>query len=195
MPQENVAYNEPQRFEFYNGVPRMMAPARAEHVTVAANIFAEFRNYLKHKKCKPFADGVSYILRENKKTEFIPDVSILCDTTKIHKNGKIYGAPDLAVEVFSKSTGKRDRMEKLPEYAKAGTKEFWIVNPYLKNVEVYLLNGDSYILDNVYQYYDEELMEDYNDDPDPNKEIPPQEIKVSLYADLIIKLEDIFDLW
>ena len=50
-------------------------------------------------------------------------------------------------------------------------------------------------LDNVYQYYDEELMEDYNDDPDPNKEIPPQEIKVSLYDDLIIKLEDIFDLW
>ena len=86
-------------------------------------------------------------------------------------------------------------MEKLPEYAKAGTQEFWIVNPYLKNVEVYLLNGDSYILDNVYQYYDEELMEDYNDDPDPNKEIPPQEIKVSLYDDLIIKLEDIFDLW
>ena len=40
-------------------------------------------------------------------------------------------------------------MEKLPEYAKAGTQEFWIVNPYLKNVEVYLLNGDSYILDNV----------------------------------------------
>ena len=47
MSQENVAYNEPQRFEFYNGVPRMMAPARAEHVTVAANIFAELRNYLK----------------------------------------------------------------------------------------------------------------------------------------------------
>ena len=71
MPQENVAYNEPQRFEFYNGVPRMMAPARAEHVTVAANIFAEFRNYLKHKKCKPFADGVSYILNVSP-TLYIP---------------------------------------------------------------------------------------------------------------------------
>ncbi|WP_197046757.1 Uma2 family endonuclease [Oceanobacillus salinisoli] len=36
------------------------------------------------------------------------------------------GAPDLIVEILSKSTAKIDRMIKFNRYQRAGVKEYWI---------------------------------------------------------------------
>lgn len=46
-------------------------------------------------------------------------------------------APDLAVEVLSKSNTKREIARKLNEYFRAGTKIAWVVDPKKKNVRVY----------------------------------------------------------
>jgi Uma2 family endonuclease len=51
----------------------------------------------------------------------------------------VHGAPDLVVEVLSKSTALRDVSEKRKAYRAAGVPEYWIVDPDAKAVHVYRL--------------------------------------------------------
>ena len=48
----------------------------------------------------------------------------------------VRGAPDLVVEILSPSTGHRDLGIKRSLYAKYGVREYWIVDPDRKTVEV-----------------------------------------------------------
>jgi Uma2 family endonuclease len=57
---------------------------------------------------------------------------------------KIVGAPDLAIEILSPSTGRRDRGIKMRRYARAGINEYWVVDPVEKRVEQYVLTRRSY---------------------------------------------------
>ena len=49
----------------------------------------------------------------------------------------IHGAPDLIVEVLSPSTASLDRGKKLRLYGRAGVREYWIVDPASRTVEVH----------------------------------------------------------
>lgn len=53
------------------------------------------------------------------------------------------GAPDLAIEVLSRSTARRDRSIKKDAYREAGIREYWIVDPWGRTVEVYSLSDDG----------------------------------------------------
>jgi len=55
-----------------------------------------------------------------------------------------YGPPDLVVEVLSSSTWRSDRLEKSAEYAQAGVREYWIVDPDRQTVEVFELREGAY---------------------------------------------------
>jgi Uma2 family endonuclease len=56
------------------------------------------------------------------------------------------GVPDLLVEILSPSNNKHDLVVKKELYEKFGVKEYWIVEPFSKEVTVYKLQGSSYIL-------------------------------------------------
>lgn len=55
---------------------------------------------------------------------------------------RIWGAPDLVVEVLSPRTAGRDRTTKLGWYRQYGVKECWLVDPKEKRVEVVDLQND-----------------------------------------------------
>ncbi len=50
----------------------------------------------------------------------------------------VQGAPDVVIEVLSPSTLKLDRERKMDLYARAGVREYWIVDPDNRTVEMYL---------------------------------------------------------
>src|SRR5882672_6989809 len=55
-------------------------------------------------------------------------------------------APDLAVEVLSRSTEARDRGRKMALLARFGVPEYWIVDPVRNTIEVYALADGRYEL-------------------------------------------------
>lgn len=192
---DNLAYADDYaaklRTELIDGKIVMMSPrARIRHNTIITNIVSEFRHYLKGKKCRAFCDGVDVFLDD--KNRFIPDVMIVCNADIIKDDG-IHGAPDLVVEVLSPSTAKNDKGKKFVAYEQAGVKEYWIVSPLGRTVEVYLQRHGKFELDDVYTYFDDEAKARNATYPEDNRDIIQEDIKVSLYDDLAVKLKDIFE--
>jgi Uma2 family endonuclease len=54
--------------------------------------------------------------------------------------------PDWVCEAISPSTGRHDRVRKMPLYAHAGVHHVWILDPAAKTLEVYRLDGETYRL-------------------------------------------------
>lgn len=75
-----------------------------------------------------------------------PDIFLLSKEHADRAGEKVYGVPDLVIEVLSAGTEEVDRGEKYLEYAKAGIKEYWIVDPDKHRIEVYILRGNVYQL-------------------------------------------------
>jgi len=127
-------YKEPKVYEKLNGKLILMPRPHADHIELQWVIESELRQYMKDKMCRVFNEIDVFISGDN----VIPDVCVLCDLDKL-KNGRIYGAPDLIVEVTSPSTKHRDIGYKKSLYEKTGVKEYWIINPMDKSVEIYTL--------------------------------------------------------
>jgi Uma2 family endonuclease len=74
-----------------------------------------------------------------------PDVLVLLNENlgKV-TDTRIVGAPDLVVEVSSPGTAAYDRLNKFTAYAQAGVKEYWIVHPEMKTVELLVLQNGRY---------------------------------------------------
>lgn len=185
---DNLAYQEEIREELIGGEIVAMSPSPGfNHSRVAGQIYTIFNQYLKGRKCIAIPDGLDLYLSE--KDRFIPDMMVVCDRNKIKENG-VHGAPDLVVEVFSPSTIQRDRGVKLQTYQKHGVREYWIVTPATRTIEQYLLQDGVLALNKVYAIYPDYTLEQMTPEEKADALAP---LKCSLYDDLEIDLEDIFN--
>ena len=75
-----------------------------------------------------------------------PDILFVAREHSDRIGEQAYGPPDVAVEVLSPGTRRTDRLEKTVEYARAGVREYWIVDPHGQTVEVFLLREGAYEL-------------------------------------------------
>ncbi|GLC89056.1 Uma2 family endonuclease [Lysinibacillus piscis] len=186
-----MAMSEPfidPRTEIIDGEAIMMSlRPTLNHNTIITNLALLMGNYLKGKKCRYFTDGVDVHFDE--KNREIPDSMIVCNPNIMKPNG-IYGAPDLMVEVLSPSTARKDRGDKKELYEKHGVKEYWIIDPVAKSIEVYLLKEGKYNLDNVYTVLPDWDWEQMSEEE--KKEVALT-LKVSLYDDFIININDVFE--
>jgi Uma2 family endonuclease len=60
---------------------------------------------------------------------------------------RVNGAPDLVVEVLSPSTAYYDLRKKFKVYERSGVREYWIVDPQEKLVQVFVLRDRKFVLD------------------------------------------------
>ena len=183
----NLAYQDDFGTELIGGKLVMMSPAAMNHVLISGNIYHIFASYLRGKSCIPIADGAYVFLTEEE--HYVPDFMVVCDQSKIQSDG-VHGAPDLLVEVLSPSTAGNDRGKKKQVYEACGVKEYWIVDPANKTVEQYLLREGRFFLDNTYALLPEWTLKRMR--PEARAAIVT-EFKCSLYDDLTITLEDVFD--
>ncbi|GIV99729.1 Uma2 family endonuclease [Roseiflexus sp.] len=74
-----------------------------------------------------------------------PDiVVVLSANLGIITRSRIIGAPDLVVEILSPGTAGYDRREKQDAYARAGVRDYWVVDPAAQTVEVLTLDRSAY---------------------------------------------------
>lgn len=185
----NLAYLQNDVWEeLIDGKVIAMSPRpTTDHYHVSFNIAYIFTTYLRGKRCTPFGDGVDLYLTETDR--FIPDGMVVCDTEKIKRDG-VHGAPDLVVEVLSPSTAKHDRGRKKQVYEQCGVSEYWIVDPANKTLEQYLLQQGAFTLHEVYAIYPDYMLDKMTEE---ERTALPASFRCSLFEDLDIVLEDIFD--
>ncbi len=184
---ENAAFSEPPMMELIEGKVFMMSPRpRPSHNIILSHLTRIFENYLWDKPCIVFSDGVDVYLDEQ--NHYIPDVMIVCNRDII-KQDAIYGAPDLVVAVLSPTTAKNDRSTKMRHYAAAGVKEYWIISPLSRSIEVYLLHDGTFELDDIYTDYPDWDLARMTDE---ERAAVKTQIKVSLYDDLYVNVADVF---
>ena len=145
-----LTWPDDERAELIDGEVVMMAPPTTTHQLISGEIFRQLANYLEGKKCRaipaPFAvrlfekDGEA---PEDIDTMVEPDISIVCDASKLDKHG-CKGAPDMVVEILSPWTRRHDKFTKFNLYQKAGVREYWIVDPDGKYVQVFVLTDGYY---------------------------------------------------
>ncbi len=127
-----------QRVELIDGFFYDMAAPTTIHQSIAGFLHKKFLDHVMEHKglCFPFISPVDVQLDCDDKTVIQPDVLIVCDRSK-YRNGRVFGAPDLVVEVLSPSSRKRDLKIKLAKYYDAGVREYWIVDPEKKMLVQY----------------------------------------------------------
>ena len=175
------------KYEIIEGVKTYMPPsAGAYHHGIDTNLIFIFAMYCRKNNCGVVFGDIDVHLPDGKNV-YRPDINVICDR-KIIKN-VVYGAPDLIVEILSKSTAKNDLGKKKNDYEKNGVKEYWIVNPLDKTIQVYHLVDGKYILDDVYAKYTESELEQL--DEEERAQIKDK-IKVSIFDDLYVDVDDVF---
>lgn len=151
--EDYYALPDDQRVELIDGVFYDMSSPTHIHQIISGEIYNRISNYIKANKgnCVPAMAPLDVQLDCDNRTMIQPDVIILCDRDKFQR-GVIYGAPDLVVEVLSKSTRKKDMFLKLTKYMEAGVREYWMVDPKGKRVLVYYFEEEVWPV--IYSFED-----------------------------------------
>lgn len=71
-----------------------------------------------------------------------PDISLICDKSKMDEKG-CHGAPDWIIVIVSPSSKRMDYYTKLSLNRAAGVREYWIVDPSRESVTVYFMEEDA----------------------------------------------------
>ncbi len=134
---------EGQRAELIDGVIYVMAPPNRLHQELVMNLSAEIREYIRKNNgfCKVYPAPFAVNLDADDKVYVEPDISVICDKSKIDNRG-CNGAPDFIIEIVSLSSRKMDYTTKNALYSDAGVREYWIVDPEKQRTTIYRYEED-----------------------------------------------------
>ena len=170
------------RRELIDGFISMMAGTNKFHGEVSKNIFRFLDGYTLQNKCvcKVYYAPIDVLLPKNGETEnskiydvVQPDIFVVCGEWKGGDNA-FWGAPDMIVEILSKSNRKKDLIEKFHLYQRAGVREYWIADPKVRTVTVYVMQENG-------EYDDGEVYQ------------TGEKVPVHIFDGHLINMNDIFD--
>jgi Uma2 family endonuclease len=143
-----LEWESPERFQLINGEVFQMASPSVVHQALLGELFSQFYNWLRGKPCQVFAAPLDVRLFPQKdksdKTVVQPDLLVVCDKDKLSK-GSVDGAPDLVVEIVSPSNTHSELFLKFQYYMKAGVREYWVIDPDARQVQVHIYENGHYI--------------------------------------------------
>ena len=126
------------RAELIDGVIYNMAMPSRIHQAISGELFSLIHAYIRKKggDCKVYYAPFSVKLNKSRRNIVEPDITVICDPKKLTDDG-CEGAPDWIIEILSPSNPSHDFVRKLNLYQDNGVKEYWIVDPMTKEVQVY----------------------------------------------------------
>ncbi|MDR3161320.1 MAG: Uma2 family endonuclease [Spirochaetaceae bacterium] len=137
------AWDTEKRYELINGEAWMMSAPGVIHQTISRELLGQFWNFLKGKPCRVFAAPLDVRLfpREDDGDDTVlqPDLLVVCDGEKLADGRSCRGAPDLVAEILSSSNTWKYLSLKFQLYLKAGVREYWLIEPETRIIQVHLL--------------------------------------------------------
>lgn len=131
----------PPYYEFINGIAHIMASPTISHQECLGELFIQMKTFVKkYQLGKVFISPLDVYLSDEE--YYQPDILYVSNERKSIIQERIYGAPDLVVEVLSPSNGYKDLTHKKRMYEEFGVREYWILDPLEKAVEV-LFNTEN----------------------------------------------------
>lgn len=133
-----------ERAELIDGQIYYMAASGRIHQRLIGNLSYQIQNYIRNHngKCEVYIAPFAVFLNNDDINYVEPDISVICDTSKLDDAG-CHGAPDWIIEIVSTSSRSMDYLKKLFKYRTAGVKEYWIVDPVKELVMVYRLEIET----------------------------------------------------
>lgn len=138
--------DENSKMEFINGEIILNSPVMKRHNTATGNLYLLLKAFAS-KNNLGFV-GIEKIMVSLTRNDYEPDLCFFGQATakNFQADQMRFPAPDLVVEVVSKSTEKIDRSIKFDDYAAHKVSEYWIIDPDKETLEQYLLEEESYQL-------------------------------------------------
>lgn len=149
------------RAELIDGHLIYMEAPTFTHQNIIACLLFELELYIRSNKgkCKVLPSPLDVQLDCNDKTIVQPDIIVICDKEK-RKGKRIFGAPDLCIEIISPATRRIDYTIKTSKYANAGVREYWIVDEKRQTIVCYYFEGEDY--PTMYTFHDKVPVRIYN---------------------------------
>lgn len=134
------------RVEWVDGKVIVMAPASRKHVQLTGWIQSLLLIVVQQQQLGEVLGPEFMVrLRKGEKSRRVPDVLFVTSARKsLLKPTYLDGAPDLAIEVVSPDSVARDWREKYLAYEAAGVREYWVIDPLSRQMEVYVLKRKKF---------------------------------------------------
>lgn len=132
------------RAELIDGCFYDMAPPGRIHQKLVMELSRAIGNYIAghHGTCEVYPSPFAVNLDSADKNWVEPDISVICDQTKLTDRGCV-GAPDFLIEIVSPSSRHMDYSTKNALYSDTGVREYWIVDPSRERTTVYRYEEDA----------------------------------------------------
>jgi Uma2 family endonuclease len=134
------------RYELYDGEVRVVPTPMPLHQFVSQGVAALLESYVAPQGGTFLTAPIDIVFSEY--DVLMPDLIFFVEARKslIRLDAPIRDAPDLAVEILSPSTAEIDRGMKMQIFARYGVREYWIIDPLEKRLEIYTLASGGYEL-------------------------------------------------
>ena len=114
------------------------------HEIVVRWLVVHLDRWAEAREAQVFGSGAKLAVAEDRGR--MPDVTVFFAGRRLPARGVVRVPPDIAVEVVSTAPSdvRRDRVEKLDDYAAFGVRWYWIVDPQIRTFEVWELTDGRY---------------------------------------------------
>lgn len=148
---KNLPESETKRYELLEGELIMVPSPTTYHQRISANLEYVLQNFVrKHNLGVVYNAPCDVLLSEVDVVQ--PDIFFISkERSWIIAEENVLGAPDLVIEILSPKTAERDRTYKRTLYARSGVKEYWLVDPGTRSVEVLTLTEKGFQSVGTYQ--------------------------------------------
>ena len=130
--------------EWVDGEVFFMSPASSRHQDLSDFLTALLRLFVEARQLGLVRSAPFQMKLATRPSGREPDV-LFVSRERLDRLKEMYldGPADLAVEVVSGDSQKRDRVDKLYEYEQGGVREYWLIDPVRKEAIFYLLGDDN----------------------------------------------------
>lgn len=134
-----------QPMELWDGEIIMSPTPIPNHQRIVSRFYKLMDSLVAEKKLgEVFISPLDVILTQRRVVQ--PDVFFISKSRLNLVTDRVRCAPDLAVEVISEGSWKRDRVEKKNLYEQHGVREYWIIDPEAQTIEVFALERGAFRL-------------------------------------------------